>query len=55
MTETMLILSLITTSVTVAQDGAAFVKAIKAMHHHTTRVVYRHVLRPTAKEIAKCK
>lgn len=48
-----LVIALIGSSVTVAQQTVGLVVAIKAVHHHTTRAVYRHVLKPVGKALAK--
>ena len=53
-----LVIALIGSSITVAGQGLDFwrqvvVKPTVAVHHHTTRPLYRHVLRPIGKELTK--
>jgi hypothetical protein len=51
MAEAALILGLITMSFTVGQNTATTVKFFESLHHHTTRAMYRHVLKPVGKAI----
>jgi hypothetical protein len=44
-----LIIALIGSSFTAATEGVAFIAAVKALNHHTTAVVYHHVLKPAAR------
>lgn len=53
MSEAALIVTLVIGSFTVAQDAVITVKALRAVHHHTTRVVYRHVLKPIVKKVTQ--
>lgn len=48
-----LIATLFTLAVDSAQDGIAVAKAVKAIHHHSTAVVYHHVLKPVGHAVKK--
>lgn len=59
-----LVLALVGSSITVATHGVELIAVIKAVsrpptkivkviHHHTTRPLYRHVLKPVGKELEK--
>lgn len=52
-----LVIALVGSSITVAQNSVVLWRTIKtppvAFHHHVTRPLYRHVLKPAGKEIAK--
>ena len=52
-----LVIALVGSSITVAQNGVLLWKMIKAppraMHHHIIKPMYHHVLKPIGKEIAK--
>ena len=46
-------IALVSSGLTVTQETVGLVQVIKAAHHHTTRPLYRHVLRPIGKELTK--
>lgn len=46
-------IALVSSGLTVTQQTVGLVHFIKATHHHTTRPLYRHVLKPIGKELAK--
>jgi len=52
-----LVISLISSSFLAAQNGVVLWRIIKAppvaIHHKVTRPLYRHVLKPIGKELAK--
>jgi hypothetical protein len=48
-----LVLTLATMGISVARDTTSAIKAIKAVHHHTTSVIYHKVLKPVGKELSK--
>lgn len=54
MTTAVLVITLVTGGFTIAQNISQTVRAIRAVHHHTTRPLYRHVFKPIGKEIKKC-
>lgn len=49
MTTFLLVLTIFSTSVETGQNIGVVMHAIKAVHHHTTRPMYRHVIKPVAK------
>jgi hypothetical protein len=57
MTTAALVIALIGSSFTVAQNGVLLWRMVKtppvAFHHKVTRPLYRHMLKPIGKEIAK--
>lgn len=53
MTTVILVCTLFTLGVETGRDVGTVVKAFKAVHHHTTRPLYRHALKPIAKTMQK--
>lgn len=49
MTTFLLVLTIFSASVETGQNIGVVMHAIKAVHHHTTRPMYRHVIKPVAK------
>jgi len=47
-----LVIALISSSITVTQQTVGLVAALRAVHNHTTKVVYKRVLRPIGKAVA---
>lgn len=54
MAEASLILGLIISGFTVAQNTALFVKTLQSMHNHADKVVYQRVINPKAGRNARC-
>jgi hypothetical protein len=48
-----LVISLISASFVAAGQGVTLVQQIENLHHHTTAVVYRHVLKPIGHGVKK--
>jgi hypothetical protein len=52
-TAVLLVLACIGAWNTTFTGGKNVVTMVKTIHHHTTRPVYRHVIKPTAKAVKK--
>jgi hypothetical protein len=48
-----LVIALVSGALTAGTQGVALIAAIKAVHHHTTAVVYHHVLKPVGHGVKK--
>ena len=51
-----LVISIASTSFVAGTNAITFLKAVESLHHHTTAVVYHHVLKPfghLAKKVAQ--
>ncbi len=48
-----LVVSMLAASNTIYASGHNLTSVIKALHHHTTKPVYSHVIKPVAKTLAK--
>ena len=48
-----LVIGLISGAFLAGTQGVAFITAVKSLHHHTTAVVYKHVVKPTARTLKK--
>jgi hypothetical protein len=53
MTTFILVITLFSASVEAGKNVNAIVHGIKAVHHHTTRPLYRHVLKPIGKAVER--
>lgn len=51
MTTLILVLTLFNTGVETGQNVAVVVHAAKAVHHHFTRPIYRHALKPIVNKV----
>ena len=53
MNTAVLVLTIASMTIQVAQNAAIFVKSLKTVQRHTTGVVYRKVLKPTGHQMRK--
>jgi hypothetical protein len=49
----LLVITLFTASVTATQNTVVLVRTFKALHHHSTKPLYKHVLKPVAKAVKR--
>jgi predicted GTPase len=53
MTTALLVISLFNLSVETGQNIQTVVHTVKAVHHHFTRPIYRHTVKPVVREAKK--
>lgn len=51
MTTFLLVIALFNASIEAGQNIGTVVRVIKATHHHSTRPLYRHILKPVGKAV----